>query len=312
LSRSALSLLRHTGLLALLSAWPAGVARADDAHDRASRAYEDARKAFEGGAYQAAAVAFERVFDAVANGASMVAASRAWEKAGEPALAADDLATSLTVGDLGAQEAKKAKQHLDLLETDLGRVHVTGPDGTTLTSSHARAMRTPADVHARVGSLTVAAVLPDGSRMAREVEVTPGGVVNVDLHATVAPPAAPPLTDSKGDESPSTSRPLRTAAWVTGGAALAAGIAAGALAPIFKSKNDDWASSARTDGGQRSSVVSLQIATDTAFLSACGLAATSTVLFLLSAQPSPKRSAASAGTHVSVGPGWVGLTGRFE
>jgi len=291
---------------------PAG---ADDARDRAARAYEDARKAFEGGAYRAAALGFERVFQEVPNGASMLAAGRAWEKQNEPSLAADDLQIALDVGDLGPDELAKARERLDVLEADLGRVRVLGPEGTTLALAHANAVRTPATVHARPGTVTVFATLPGGNEVTRVVAVDRGGVAIVDLRPAPEAPARPaePVAAPRPKVAPANA-PVRTAAWITGGGAVAAGIAAAILAPTFNAQNNDWSASSRTDAGQRAGVVSLQIGTDTAFLGACALAMTSAVLFVVSARSSPTTAAlprVPQAPQLGLGPRWVGLVSRF-
>jgi hypothetical protein len=285
----------------------ASPAHADDARKRAAQAYEDARKAFDGGAYQAAAVGFERVFREVPNGASMLAAGRAWEKAGEPALAADDFMSALSVGDLGIDESAKARAHLDLLEESLGRVHVLGPDGTTVSLSHAEAMRTPTSVHARPGAVTLVATLPDGSKATRAVEVEQGKEVTVDFR-----PAPEPVRQVRTDVEPRTrdaSHPMRTAAWITGGGAIAAGIAAAILAPLFDTANDDWNASSRTNAGQRDNVVRLQVGTDATFIGACALAVTSATLFVFSLRPAAPSELNAP--HVSLGPGWISTVGTW-
>jgi hypothetical protein len=292
-------------------------ARADDVRERAARAYEDARKAFDGGAYQAAALGFERVFREVPNGASMLAAGRAWEKASEPALAADDYRTALSVGDLGADESAKGKERLDALEASLGSVQVLGPDGTTVSLGHAEAVRTPVNVHARPGPVTVVATLPNGRQATRAVVVERGNVVTVDLRPTaVAPVRAeePAALPDVGATAEPRSNPVRTAAWITGGSAVAAGIAAAILAPIFNAKNNDWNASSKTDAGERDTVVSLQIGTDVAFIGACALAATSATLFIVAARSHAKGAtppSESFEPHVTVGPGSVALVARF-
>jgi hypothetical protein len=295
----------------------ATAARADDVRERAARAYEDARKAYDGGAYQAAALGFERVFHEVANGASMFAAGRAWEKASEPALAADDYRTALSVGDLGGDESGRAKERLGALEANLGRVKVIGPDGTTVSFGHAEAQRTPANVHARPGLVTVVATLPDGRQTTRDVVVERGKVLIVDLGPPVVAPIAAPEPASE-PEIVATVQPrhnaVLTAAWITGGSALAAGIAAAILAPIFNAKNNDWNASSKTDASERDTVVSLQIGTDAAFIGACALAVTSVTLFVVAARshtPRPTPGAASYEPHVTVGPGSIVVLGRF-
>jgi hypothetical protein len=289
----------------------ASPAAADDAQARASRSYEDARKAFDGGAYQAAAVGFERVFQEIPNGASMLAASRAWEKAGEPALAADDFRTALSVGDLRPDEAARATDRLSHLEAELGWVQVLGPDGTVLSLAHVEAVRTPAKVHARPGPVTVTATLPDGTRTIRSIVVERANTITVDLRppaVLVAPPNVPPRLEPQG------MTPLRTAAWITGGGAVAAGITAAILAAVFKPKFDAWndlSTAQRTNQDQRNTVVTLQIGTDTAFLAACGLAVASATLFLVSAKSTTTSSPASSNARVNMGPGWIGVTGNF-
>jgi hypothetical protein len=293
----------------------ASPAAADDAQARASRSYEDARKAFDGGAYQAAAVGFERVFQEIPNGASMLAASRAWEKAGEPALAADDFRTALSVGDLRPDEAAKAKDRLSHLEAELGWVQVLGPDGTVLSLAHVVAVRTPAKLHARPGPVTVIATLPDGSRTTRSIVAEVGNTITVDLRPPVSE-ALPPPPDVAPKPEPQGMSPVRTAAWITGGGAVAAGITAAILAPIYKKKDDDWnavtnKSATTSNIDQYNSVVRLQVATDTAFLGACGLAVASAVLFLVSLKSTPTSTSASSAAHVSMGPGWIGVAGSF-
>jgi len=304
-------------------------ARADDARERAARGYEDARKAFNGGAFQAAAVGFERVFHEVSNGASMLAAGRAWEKASEPALAADDFRIALSTGDLTANESTDAKERLDRLEAGLGRVRLLGPDGTTVRLAHSEAVHTPAIAHARPGAMTVIATLPDGKELTRSVVVELGGVATVDFRPEEAPRQAAIAVRAPPQESearlPPRGNAARTAGWITGGGALAAGITAAILAPLFNAKNNDWNASSKTDGGQRDTVVSLQIGTDIAFLSACALAATSVTLLVFSTTsvavgeypPHPRGAAttppsASYAPRLMLGVGSAALEGQFE
>jgi hypothetical protein len=308
-------LLGNVGVAFGLTYVYAAPAHADDARDRAARAYEDARKAFDGGAYQAAALGFERVFQVVPNGASMIAAGRAWEKASEPALAADDLSAAIRAGDLSADETAKVKERLSQFERVLGRVEVLGPNGTTVSVGHEEVVRTPAIVHARPGAVTLVVTLPDGSRPTRTVVAASGQTVTADFRQTTPVPAAAPPAPTQVTEPPSRpTNPVRTAAWITGGGAVAGGIAAAILAPLFTSKNNDWSASTKTDAGQRSEVVSLQIATDTAFFTACGLAVASATLFLVSARSTATPTTGTAPPSapvLSAGPRWVGITGHF-
>jgi hypothetical protein len=239
--------------------------------------------------------------------------SRAWEKAGEPALAADDFRTALSVGDLRPDEAAKATERLSHLEAELGWVQVLGPDGTVLSLAHVVAVRTPAKVHARPGPVTVIATLPDGSRTTRSIVAELGNTITVDLRPPVSE-AAPPPPDVAPKPEPQGMSPLRTAAWITGGGAVAAGITAAILAAVYKPKFDAWndlPAAQRTNQDQRNSVVTLQIGTDTAFFAACGLAVASATLFLVSAKSTTTGSPAPSAAYVNMGPGWIGVAGSF-
>jgi hypothetical protein len=336
---------RATAAILLFTTLSVPPARADDPREHAARAYDDARKAFDGGAYQAAALGFERVYQEVPNGASMLAAARAWEKANEPALAADDYRSAIAMDDLGPDETAKARQSLAALDNTLGQFRATGPKGTIVMSSHATLVQAPASLYARPGALTVRVTLPDGSGASRSVVIERGRVAAAEFasHSAEAGPVsagspAPPSSNvpkpgpsegaatntamssvssplpaaSAGADAGSrhaSRKPLRTAAFLTGGGALATGLASAILAGVFSSKNSAWNASTRTDASLRTEVVTLQVATDSTFLTACALAVTSATLFVVSLTSSAPRGEPSA--HVEVGPAYLGLHASF-
>jgi hypothetical protein len=303
-----MTLLRR-GLVAMaIVVGGASVAHADPARDRAASAYEDARKAYDSGAYQAAAVGFERVFHEVPNGPSLVAAGRAWERAGELGRAADDYRDALSFTDLRADDVATARERLAALEKETARLEVLAPEGATVSVGHAERVGTPVTVHVLPPSITVVARLVDGTEKSLTTTVEAGRVASLDFR----PPAAPVLPHPERPETGS--RAMRTAAWITAGSAVVVLAASGILALEYESANSSWDKSPRTDQSQHDGVAALQTGTNVAFFGGCLLAASSVTLFAVSLRgkvsgaPSPAVAPVSS---LTLGPRGVGLQGTF-
>lgn len=140
--------------------------------------------------YQEAAEGFEAANELYRSANILYAAGQAWERASEPARAADAYAAALEIGDFKPGYEDKARQQLAKLTADLGRVRVESKSGARARLDEHSVFAAPVTLHGAGGPHLLHVEKPDGSQEVRKVELTPGEEKTVDVD--VAPPKPKP------------------------------------------------------------------------------------------------------------------------
>jgi len=194
---------RFLSILALLFIVGAPYARADDAAE-ARRRYNEGKAALEAGRYREAALHFEATGRLRKHAAAPYAAAMAWDKAEEPARAADNFHRALELPGLNAKSKKEAQERLELLEQSLGTVVVSGPDTLVVQFEGSTEANPPARLHASPGINTLL-VARDEKIERRDVKLNAGEVVELDVTEPLAEPEPeppPPASASATEEPP--------------------------------------------------------------------------------------------------------------
>jgi hypothetical protein len=118
--------------LALVAALGSSSAFADEDPKKAARAFREGQKAYAAGDFRRAAQSFEDAFLAKPHHDAMWNAARSWQKAGEPARAANDYAHYLDIAPAKAMDRDSATAALNDLTTKLGRVEVQKAGATNI------------------------------------------------------------------------------------------------------------------------------------------------------------------------------------
>src|SRR4051812_2488963 len=106
----------------------AATAHADDAaHKRAAESFRQAQAAFERRDFAAAAAAFEQAATFEPHPAPLLNAADAWERAGEPARAAEDCDRALAMPNASDAHRAEAGQCLERLAPKLATLDFRGP-----------------------------------------------------------------------------------------------------------------------------------------------------------------------------------------
>jgi tetratricopeptide (TPR) repeat protein len=280
---------------------------AGDRDDAAAEVFRAGSKAYARGEYRAAALAFEAAFREVPHAASAYNAARAWERAGDPARAADLYRAALDVPRLTDEEQADATARVAALEPGLGVLWISA--GAVVSVAHVSRARAPLRVHLPPGEHEVRLELPDGREERRRVRVAGGERVRL----TPAPPAhrAAAAQPGKGpvrtasappaDDSPAPG--LAIAGWVTlVGAAALAGTAV-ALGVMALDARDEFDDSGWTDQSLYDEASTLRTWTNVAWVGSGVLGLAGGGLLVASWR--------SARTSVGVGPGAGSIRVRF-
>ncbi len=181
---------------------PAAAAPPDaDSRARAAESFREAQAAFERREFAAAAASFEAAAGFAPHPAALLSAADAWDRAGEPARAADDCdrARALAAGADAASAdhvdyARDAAQCLARLQPRVGLLDVRGAGAAAARIDDGAPQVLPLRAWVRPGRHVITLVDLASSRSRREdVEVRPGEQRTIDLSAPAAPsPAAPP------------------------------------------------------------------------------------------------------------------------
>jgi len=213
-------------------------ARADDAADARQR-YNEGRAAMEAGRYREAALAFEAAVRLRQHGAAAFAAATAWDKAEQPARAADNYARSLELPGLGKKDTAEAKTRLETLEKSLGIVEVKGPAELVVQFQGSTEAHPPVRLHAPPGIQTLL-VARDGKIERRDVMLKLGEMVEVDVtdpveepppaaSSSAPPPPPPPVATAPAESAEEPSKAGRTRK-IIGYSAMGAGVVSAGVA----------------------------------------------------------------------------------
>lgn len=193
---------RFLSIIALMFVVTAPQARADDAAEARKR-YNEGKAALDAGRYREAALHFEATGRLRKHGAAPYAAAMAWDKAEEPARAADNFHRALELPGLDNKSKKEAKQRLDLLEQSLGTVVIAGPEELIVQFEGSTEANPPARLHASPGINTLLVARGDKIER-RDVKLNAGEVVEMDVTEPLAEPEPepPPVASSAPVEPP--------------------------------------------------------------------------------------------------------------
>lgn len=176
--------------IAVASICATQVAFADRA--RAASLYHAAEAAFKKGDYLQAATTFEASYKEEPRTATLYNAALSWESINEPARAADDFAAALKGVDLTPDLVKQARERLARLDRQVGRVQIEGAAGITVQIGPLDGAAVPVELRLTPGHYTVHAKTGSGASFDKDVDVTAGAQVRVEL---APPPAAPVATN---------------------------------------------------------------------------------------------------------------------
>jgi hypothetical protein len=162
------------------------VARAQDAApaDTATEArqqYQQGTQAFQQKRYQEAALHFEAAASFRTSSVALYTAGLAWDLASRPERAADAYSRALDVGGLDPKQQGLAKDRVAQLETTLGTVAVTAPEGWRVQLDTFTEVPTPARLHAGAGVHGLSVRAPGKPIERRDVTLQTGKLVSIEL-----------------------------------------------------------------------------------------------------------------------------------
>jgi len=162
---------------------------ADDASEARKRFAEGA-KALEANRYREAALHFESAARLRAHPIALFSAATTWDKAEEPARAADNYARAIELPGLSTKDQKTAHERLTSLEQSLGTAAVSGPSGLVVQFEHSTEASPPVRLHGAPGIHTLL-IVRDGNVERRDVILKAGETASVSISepAPVPPPA---------------------------------------------------------------------------------------------------------------------------
>jgi hypothetical protein len=212
----------------------------------AAAAFREGEAATARGDYATAARHFDDAHALAPHFAPLLNAAIAWEKAGNPEIAADRLQSLLALPDVPAGKVLDARSRLSDLEDGVVTVEVRGPVGARVAVAHRSAADVPFTVHLAPGRHETETRVA-GTRVVGNVEGAAG--MRVVLDVTPAPavlPVLPPVADrGTRDAGPN---PIAFGALGVGAAGLAAGVTFGALGLAARGRLTDDPSDARAHG----------------------------------------------------------------
>ena len=308
------------------------VALAQD-QQQAAESFREGAKAFEKGDFRTAAGAFERAYKAAPHGSPMYNAGLAWESAHEPARAADDYQVALATPGLDTKQKNDAENRLASLEKSLGRIEVSGPPGTKISTAHVSNAALPAKFHLTAGQHDMIVIRPDGREETQTIGVAAGAVVPITVQPP--PPAHPAgavpgteddlATRDKADkdkdkekDEKKVSAPMPTQRVIgivaVGGAVVLAG-AAIVLGESALNARDRFDASNHTDQSAHDEAASKRTWTNVCWVGAVALGAVGVYLIVTAkpsaATPPPATAFARPEVGLGVGPGEARLRVRF-
>lgn len=245
--------------LLLLVLFPLMHASAADDAAEAKRRFGEGTKAMAEGRFREAALHFEAASRLRPHGVASFTAAVAWDKAEDPARAADNFSKSLELPGLPPKEQKVAKERLSTLEESLGTAKIEGPSSLSVQFEGLTEAHPPVKLHATPG-VKVLLIVRDDKVERRDVILKAGQTIELDVtealevakptasvsasaSAPPPPPPPPPKTEPK---------PGMSTRKLIGFGAMGAGVISGgvAIALGFKtlSKRDDYEANPTREG----------------------------------------------------------------
>ena len=193
--------LRTVAFAVALFALPAGVASAQEAPaDSAAEAraqYQKGTQAFQAKRFSEAALHFEAAAAFKANSVALFTAGLAWDNAARPERAADAYARALEVGGLEGKQNNVARDRVAALESTLGTLTVTAPDGSKVQLYTFTEVPTPARLHATPGTHALSVRAPGKPIERRDVTLEGGKTTQLELKDEIKIPTKPPPEPDK-------------------------------------------------------------------------------------------------------------------
>jgi hypothetical protein len=285
-----------------------------DAANVARNRYNAGVKAFEQKRFVEAALFFEAAAADKPHAVALYTAALAWEQANQPDRAADDYVRCIAVQGLALDKLMLAKERLGQLQSVLGRIEVTGPEGFRVQLDGYTELGVPAVLHGSAGVHVLHVRAPDRPAEDRSLYLQIGSVQKVELSAA-APEGgkddksrpAPIVVAAPSSEAPRGPDVRRTIGFIAlglGGAALLSGTILGVSALDAK---DAYIAAPTQNGLDHAN--SLQTWTNVTFVAGAVLAVGGALLVLWpSSSPSP---ASKTGVFFSPGLGGASLRGAF-
>lgn len=209
----------------------------------AAAAFREGEAATARGDYANAARHFDDAHALAPHFAPLLNAAIAWEKAGNPEIAADRLQALLALPDVPPGKVLDARSRLSALENAVVTVEVRGPVGARVAVAHRSAADVPFTVHLAPGRHETETRVA-GARIVGAVEGVAGMrfVHDVTPAPSAPPPVVPPIADrGTHDAGPN---PIAFGALGVG----AAGVTFGALGLSARGRLADDPSDARAHG----------------------------------------------------------------
>jgi hypothetical protein len=286
----------------------------DDASATSARSqYNAGTKAFSEQRYAEAALAFEAAAAEKPSPVALFTAALSWDRTSAPDRAADDYARALALPGLPPDKTTQAKDRLAQLESMLGAVAVTGPDGVRVQLDSNSERPVPATLHGSVGVHSLAVRSAGGAIDQRRVVLERGKVVPLDLgplpppDATKPPPAPAPEPAPPPPAASDWKKPVGFVAVGTGGAMLLAGVVFGLEADGARNAYNAAPAQASYDHASQ-----MQMWTDVAFI-AGGVLAGAGIALLVWPQPKHAEAPPSAPSAIIIRPtlGGASVVGTF-
>jgi hypothetical protein len=279
------------------------------AADDSEALFNSAVDAFGRHDYRAAAVLFERAFAQSKLGPVIYNAGMSWKLAGEQARAADALARALELGGLDATQQAQAVTAYGEATKSLGKIRVSGPEGTSVSVAHLEGAPLPVVVHLPPGHHTIVVRLRDGTVAKHTVEsrLEEPAVLEVPEPITAAP--APSARSAELEPAPTRERGSTQV--LLGWVSVGAGVIAGGVGTYFQlaalGDRDEWdeLGNAREHVEVRDRAETKNRIAIGSFIASGVLVATGVTLLITAPDANSERLA------LSVGPGTLRLHGRF-
>jgi tetratricopeptide (TPR) repeat protein len=224
-------------VLAVSLALVATTARAEDDPKRAAKAFHEGQRAYSAGDFRRAAQSFEEAYQAKPHHDALWNAARSWQKAGEPARAANDYTRYLDTAPANATDRDNATTALNELGTTLGRVEVHA-----VYTKNVRFDGAPTDasiVYVSPGEHVAEADSDDGP-VRKVFTVDAGKSISVTLAPAPKETPPPPPDDRNKLPPPPPRKPLPPVVVYVGGGltVLCAGLATWQGIDTISKKND--------------------------------------------------------------------------
>ena len=289
--------------------------------DEAAEPHQKARAAFAKNDYATAAAAFEEAYRAKPHPATKYNAALAWEKANEPARAADAFESALESEGLDADRARAARTRLAVLKPMLGYVFVATPLGANVSVSHVTRAAVPARFHLAPGAHRLVFERRDGTRAERDVVLKAGVATTVEVEGTsdaaaqrpaepsaTPAPATVPLAPTSPPTRETTTTTCSSCTW--GWVALGTGVVAAGAGAYFGvqtlSAKSDFDDSGKTDADAHDRALTHRALANVSFGVAAVAGGVGIYLLLTGSESKPKAASVSLGVNPS------GFSGKWS